>query len=117
MQRIKRPLLLYTYTASLVRVIDGDTVRVSIDLGFAITHTITIRLAGINAPEVVGASKAEGLAAKAALAMMLGVSRLTITTFKDRTDKYGRYVAHIWAGSLHINAQMVLDGYAVESEE
>ena len=60
---------LYTYKVNQVlRVIDGDTMVVSIDLGFNLTLTQTIRVKGINAPEARTTDleeKARGLAAKA----------------------------------------------------
>ena len=42
---------MYTYKAKCTRVVDGDTIDASIDLGFDITINKRIRLAGINAPE------------------------------------------------------------------
>jgi len=54
--------LLYTYKARVLRVLDGDTIEAVIDLGFGITITQTLRLRGIDCPELV--SK-EGKEAKA----------------------------------------------------
>ena len=42
---------LYTYIANIERVIDGDTLRVTVDCGFDIWIGVTVRLFGINAPE------------------------------------------------------------------
>jgi endonuclease YncB( thermonuclease family) len=42
----------YWYTCSLIRVIDGDSVELSVDLGFNVRIDITARLLGINAPEM-----------------------------------------------------------------
>jgi micrococcal nuclease len=62
---------MYHYKAKLVRVIDGDTIDVDIDLGFDVwLKRQRIRLAGIDAPESRTRNKAEkvlGLAAKARL--------------------------------------------------
>ena len=41
----------YQYRAKVVRVVDGDTVILSVDLGFRVQHEISVRLARINAPE------------------------------------------------------------------
>ena len=41
----------YFYKITIVRVLDGDTVEADFDLGFNITHRVTVRLAGYDAPE------------------------------------------------------------------
>ena len=83
---------LYTYKVNQVlRVIDGDTTVVSIDLGFDLTLTQTIRIKGIAAPEMRSADfkeKARGIAATAFAATWLQNRLLLIKTTKD--DKYGR---------------------------
>lgn len=82
----------YTYKINQVlRVIDGDTMVVSIDLGFNLALTQTIRVKGINAPETRTANtqeKVRGLAAKAFAETWLQGKSLLIKTTRD--DKYGR---------------------------
>jgi micrococcal nuclease len=83
----------YTYNASVVRVIDGDTVIMDVDLGFGLwIRGQSFRLLGINAREhdVPG-----GLEAAANLATLLPAGRVvTITSVKP--DKYGsRYDVQI----------------------
>lgn len=88
---------LYTYRVNQVlRVIDGDTIVVSIDLGFHISLTQTIRIKGIDAPEARTSNQQEkvlGLAAKAFVENWVQNKRLLITTTKD--DKYGRMLGDI----------------------
>jgi endonuclease YncB( thermonuclease family) len=48
-----------------IRAVDGDTVLALVDLGFAVRIEASIRVAGVNSPEVVGAERAQGLAAAA----------------------------------------------------
>ena len=83
---------LYTYKVNQVlRVIDGDTMIVSIDLGFNLALTQTIRIKGIDAPETRTTAfkeKARGLAAKAFAETWLQDKPLLIKTTKN--DKYGR---------------------------
>ena len=58
---------MYYYKIELLRVVDGDTVDVRIDLGFNVWHKCRVRLMGINAPESRTRDKEEkkrGLAAK-----------------------------------------------------
>ena len=83
---------LYTYKVNQVlRVIDGDTMVVSIDLGFNLALTQTIRIKGIDAPETRTTAlkeKARGQAAKAFAEAWLQGKHLLIKTTRD--DKYGR---------------------------
>lgn len=111
----------YTYRAELIRVIDGDTIVANLDLGFSVWVKQYLRLYGINAPEVVGEQKAAGIAAKEALKYRLGEGQvfmpptLIVETFKDRQEKYGRYLARIWADGQDVNAWLVAQGHAAWS--
>jgi endonuclease YncB( thermonuclease family) len=93
---------MYTYKAKLNRVVDGDTVNLTIDLGFRLTYTANCRLAGINAPEM---NTEEGKVSKVALMQMLP-SEFTIES--TGLDKYGRPVVKIG----NINDKMIENGYA-----
>ena len=83
---------LYTYKVNQVlRVIDGDTIVVNIDLGFNLSLTETIRIKGIDAPEtrtIDYKEKVRGIASKAFAATWFQGKQLLIKTTKD--DKYGR---------------------------
>lgn len=96
----------YTYeNCKVARVVDGDTVYITlrreykIDFGFKIFDTVVkettqdFRLAGINCPEMVGATKAAGQAAKDHLISLLAHGDITVKSLK--ADKYGRYLAEI----------------------
>ena len=96
--------------AVIRRVVDGDTVVISIDLGFRVWLADQhVRLVSVgpdgaplrfDAPETTGLrAEAAGKAAKLALAALLPVDAVvTVQTFKgDETDKYGRWLAAIWA--------------------
>ncbi|MFQ5407506.1 MAG: thermonuclease family protein [Anaerolineales bacterium] len=86
---------MYTYLATVSRVVDGDTVYVDVDLGFYLRQHMKLRLAGINTPEIRGAERAEGLNAKAFVAAAIPIgSRVVIKTSK--LGKYGRYIADIY---------------------
>lgn len=85
---------MYEYNAVVLRVIDADTIKIQIDLGFDI-HTIhNIRLSGINAPE----NNTE--AGKQATSYVRGLlpigTKIVIATDKDKNDKYGRYLAKVY---------------------
>jgi endonuclease YncB( thermonuclease family) len=110
----------YIYKAVLVSVHDGDTVTLDVDLGFHVTVRIAARLYGINAPEL---STFEGKTARVHLSDLLGIhpgvpaavpEPLTIHTFKDPGDKYGRWLAVLFNDSVgDVNQRMVTEGFAV----
>lgn len=102
----------FTYNAFVKDVIDGDTLVLSVDLGFRVYQLDRFRLKGVNTPETIGRSKKKGLAAKLfVIGMVLG-KEVTIKTHKDENDKYGRFLAEVFINNQLLN-QMLLDkGYA-----
>lgn len=91
---------MYTYKATIARVVDGDTLYVDVDLGFYLRQTMQLRLKGIDTPEIRGESRPEGLKAKQFVEETLaGCPAVVIQTTK--IGKYGRYIADVWylAGS------------------
>lgn len=83
----------YRYNATILGVVDGDTFNAMVDLGFGVFRKERFRVYGINAPE---RGKEGWDRAKENLSSLLaGASKKRITTFKDRRDKYGRYVADV----------------------
>ena len=86
---------MYEYRCTVVKIIDGDTVDVDIDLGFGIwMHKERIRLLGIDTPESRTRDKEEkkyGLAAKKYLTEMLNdEGGIVLKTKKDAEGKFGR---------------------------
>jgi micrococcal nuclease len=119
------------YKAELIRVVDGDTVDLIIDLGFDTSRKERFRLYGIDAPEM---NTAEGKAAKAWLQEALKpleaiyVQAIQLST-KAKRDKYGRFLAVLYGdlsniqasrliktliSPVSINAQMIAEGHAKE---
>lgn len=87
---------MYEYKGELIKVIDGDTVDILVDLGFNLLHKIRVRLDGINTPESRTSDlreKAEGLRAKKFTKNFLEGNAISIFTMK--TGKYGRYLARL----------------------
>jgi len=114
----------YIRRAKIVRLVDGDTVDVDIDLGMAITTRQRLRLFGINTPEVRGPEKVAGHAATQHLADLLvqfrheGEWDIVVKTYKDKKGKYGRYLADLigedeGGDEINLNERMVSDGHAV----
>jgi micrococcal nuclease len=90
---------MYTYTAKIVRWVDGDTVIVDIDLGFRVTRQERLRLARINAPELNSAIPFQVRKAKHARATAKKFAPegdwVTIKTSKNKIDRYARYIAEV----------------------
>lgn len=101
---------LYNYKATVLKVIDGDTVKLKIDLGYCIEWISNCRLAGINAPEI---STEEGVKAKAYLSSIL-LSNTELLINSRKLDKYGRPVVELYFNGISINKKLVADGYAVK---
>lgn len=92
---------MYQYSAKVIRVVDGDTIDAEVDLGFKMFYRTRFRLFGINTPERT-------------LRSMLQVEGkdISIKTLKDKTGKYGRYLAIVTAGAVNINEELVKLGLA-----
>lgn len=103
---------MYEYGASVIRVVDGDTVDLRLDLGLDISLNLRVRLSGIDAPE---RGKPGGSEATAWLSEKLKPRvDVLVKTEKDRREKYGRYLATIYllGDVTHINEQMIEAGHA-----
>ena len=94
---------MYTYNAKVIRVVDGDSVLMDLDLGFGVHllgndgRGMDIRLFGIDCAEVRGgtpAQKAHGLLGKAYVEEHLKVGETYEITTHQR-GKFGRYLATI----------------------
>jgi len=115
---------LYEYRAEVVRVVDGDTLDLIIDLGFRTYVRDRVRLYGIDTPETYGVKKDSpewnaGMAAKERLTELLQSDNdnvVKVLTHKDATGKYGRWLVEIFVdgpqGSVHVNELLVEEGHA-----
>jgi endonuclease YncB( thermonuclease family) len=85
---------LFTYVAMVERVIDGDTLLVSFDFNCPMSVSQKLRLRGINCPEM---DTEEGKRAKRFVeARLKDCEFIIVKTYKDRTDKFDRYLADIF---------------------
>ena len=104
---------LYEYRAFIASVYDGDSLRADVDLGFGVViKKMPLRLSGIDAPEVKGEDRPLGLASRDALSGRILGREVIIRTEKDRTGKFGRYLATIWLDGENINQWLVEQGHA-----
>jgi micrococcal nuclease len=107
------------YVKEVTKVVDGDTIDVVIDLGFDISFTSRVRLAGIDTPESRTkdiAEKALGLESKAYLARILKTAKnIVIRTEKmNSSEKYGRILGWLYVdgNGNSVNHEMIEKGYA-----
>lgn len=91
---------LYVYRCEIIRVLDGDTIDVHVDLGFGVFTRERLRIFGVNSPEK------DTEAGKAALQfvseLLYGASEVIIRTMKqssrssaEKREKYGRYLVYL----------------------
>lgn len=107
----------YLYRGIVKSAYDADTIRVDIDLGFNIwQHNESIRLYGIDAPEVRGDERPEGLIARDWIRDKLIGQEITLRTIKDKSGKYGRLLGVIFLDGVNINNELVQLGLAVKRE-
>jgi len=106
---------------SIAKVVDGDTIDADIDLGFDISLSKRIRLAGIDTPESRTKDEYEkklGLESKEWLKKHLeGAKNILIKTeLPDSTEKYGRIIGHLYINGeeISVNNKMINEGYAWE---
>ena len=111
---------MYEYRVKTVtKVVDGDTIDVDIDLGFNISYSQRVRLAGIDTPESRTTDKMEkalGLEAKEYLKYKLKDAKLIVirTELPDSSEKYGRILGWVYVdgNTISVNDEMIEDGYA-----
>jgi len=120
---------MYEYKAVVDRVVDGDTIDVTIDLGFKTWKKIRVRMEGINTPESRTRDKEEkerGLAAKDRLQEILEFNNNQCILHVSGIGKFGRALATVHVTSLspvstetgitkiNVNKQLIEEGHAVE---
>jgi micrococcal nuclease len=110
---------MYEYQCRILRVIDGDTVDIDIDLGFGVwMHRERVRLYGIDTPESRTRDLEEkkfGLLAKAYVRDHLPVGSIqTLVTIKDGKGKFGRILGKFKIGDDILNDIMIKEHHAVE---
>ena len=115
----------FWYGATILRVVDGDTVDLMVDLGFSVHHKIRVRLYGINTPESRTKDLKEkelGLKAKKYVEDWCTNHKwVFVNTIPDKNDKYGRVLARIYSSdkvddpkTACLNIDMIQSGNARE---
>ena len=112
---------MYEYKCNIVKIVDGDTVDVDIDLGFGVwLKDERVRIMGIDTPESRTRNKIEkkfGLAAKAKLKSLLGKQTVLQTTINkkgvDMKGKFGRVLGDFLQNDKSVAKIMCETGHAV----
>ena len=107
----------YWYQATVISIHDGDTMTLDIDMGRRLRTDDSIRLYGINAPEL---SQAGGREARDYLRTLCPIgSTVRLRTFKNQEDKYGRWLGKVYIVSpidndstICVNDLLVSSGHA-----
>lgn len=99
----------FIYKAICVSVYDGDSVTLDIDLGFNTwMRNQKIRLLGVDAPEIRGDERAEGLVAAEKLRSLIAGKSIILHSYRDKSGKYGRWLGTLFLEDLNVN-QLLLD--------
>ena len=111
-------VLVYEYRCKIVRVVDGDTVDVDIDLGFGVwLHKERVRLHGIDTPESRTRDLEEkkyGLLAKEQIKSFMPVGSMqTLVTMKDKAGKFGRILGKFLIYDKKTDAQMTINDWMI----
>jgi micrococcal nuclease len=102
--------------AKVIKVYDGDTITVAAKLPFndSPVYRFSVRLNGIDSPEIHGKGEKErNLAIKSRDALQNLILGEIIELKNNSKEKYGRLLADIYHNDIHVNKWMVDKGYAV----
>jgi len=101
----------------VIKVYDGDTITIASKLPFdnSPLYRLSVRLNGIDTPEIKGKTEDEKTAAKLVkdeLSKLILNKRVSLKNIQ--TEKYGRILADVYIGELHINQWLITEKYAVK---
>jgi endonuclease YncB( thermonuclease family) len=101
----------------VIKVYDGDTITIASKLPYndSPLYRLSVRLNGIDAPEIKGKTEDEKLAAKQTRNALAGLILNKYVTLKNiQSEKYGRILADVYFGDLHLNEWLIKNKYAVK---
>ena len=109
---------MHEYRAKVAKIIDGDTIRCDIDLGFDLfLSNQTIRLYGIDTPESRTKDPEEKFYGNLSKAFLNDYcpkgSHITLKTHLDKKGKFGRILGEIIVNKVNLNEQMIEENLAV----
>lgn len=101
----------------VIKVYDGDTITIASKLPFndSPLYRLSVRLNGIDTPEIKGKTEDEKLAARHARdALSVLILNKVVTLKNIQTEKYGRILADVYLGDLYLNEWLIKENYAVK---
>lgn len=108
----------YQYWAQVDRIVDGDTLDLSMSLGFNLTVAERVRLVAVDTPEVFGvpAVSASYRAGQEAVQFVRDFcpesSWVEARIYVGRREKYGRWLGEIFVDGASLNVQLLAHGFA-----
>jgi endonuclease YncB( thermonuclease family) len=99
---VSQPKIAREFSGKVIRVTDGDTVKVLVD-----QSPVIVRLEGIDAPE-----DGQSFSARSKRALETLVAGKTVTIRSTGEDKYGRTLGFVFVDGVNANARMVAEGWA-----
>lgn len=112
-------MTVWTVPATIRRVVDADTLDVLLDLGWNITYSAKVRLAGCNAPELSTPAGREAQQFAERLLCDENGDFLPVTVVSHSLDKYGRVLGSVRTGrpagdiGIDLTAALLAAGHAV----
>lgn len=100
----------------VIKVYDGDTITIASKLPYDASplYRLSVRLNGIDTPEIKGKTADEKQAAREARDALSGlIMNKQIRLENVESEKYGRILADVYLGDLHINKWLIDNRYAV----
>jgi micrococcal nuclease len=101
----------------VIKVYDGDTITIASKLPFndSPLYRLSVRLNGIDTPEIKGKTEDEKIAAKQTRDAVSNLILNKVVTLKNiQSEKYGRTLADVYFGELHVNEWLLREKYAVK---
>ena len=103
----------YTYYAWVIRVVDGDTFDLDLELGLRMNTENRFRLRGANCPELRGPERDLGRACKQEVERIFAEvgEPLVVRTYK--ADSFGRWLCDIQIGDTSLARHLIREGWAI----
>lgn len=111
--------MMWHYPATLIKVVDGDTIDARVDLGCSVSLDERFRLCDVSAPEIFGTKRsapdyARGVSAKAYLEARFKENDGAMTIVSSRRGKWRRWLAYVFVpdATMSLNLELVDVGFA-----
>ena len=101
----------------VIKVYDGDTITIASKLPFKESplYRLSVRLNGIDTPEIKGKNEDEKTAAKMTRDALAALILNKYVILKNiQSEKYGRILADVYLDELHLNDWLIREKYAVK---